>query len=294
MHKKRAGLLPYLLVAPTLVFVAVFTIYPTIASVIGSFYHHRLNILKYRTPRFYGLGNYHELFSSADFQQIIVNTLVYTIILVPLTIVVSFLFALWLRPKKFAPFRIAIFHPTILPAVSAATIWLFFFTPGYGLFNSFLSSLGYGGPQNWSSNPQLALFSLVIVAFWKDAGFYMIYFLAGLQNLPKDVYEALRLEGAHPFVVFFKFTLPLMRRTTLFVSTIAMVGAFRMVDHVIVITSGGPSNKSSLLLYDLWQERFENLNVGKSSAITVILILFLLVFTISNLLFNERKGVIHD
>ncbi len=289
MNKKGRASTPYLLILPTLFFVMVFTVYPTLSSFVKSFYKQRLNIPKFRKPVFIGLENYRELFSSEEFRMILENTVIYVVILVPLTVAAALCFALWLRNPRHAKLRIAIFHPTILPMVSAATIWLFFLTPDYGLFNSFLRFFGYPGPENWVSNPRMALKALMIVAFWKDAGFYMVYYLAGLQSLPEDVYEALRLEGAGPFTVLFRFTLPLLRRTTLFVTTVAVIGAFRTVDHIFIMTSGGPSGSSTLLLYELWQVRFEELNLGHASAITVILVSILLLFTITNFLFQERK-----
>lgn len=291
MIRKSHPLLPYLLILPALVFVLVFTVYPTIASVVGSLFQHRLNIPKYREPVFYGLGNYADLFESEQFRQIMSNTLRYVITIVPLMVVTALFLALWLRQKRFARLRVAMFHPAILPMVSAATVWLFFLTPDYGLFNVFLRLFGYSGAENWTANPDMSLWALIIVAFWKEAGFFMIFYLAGVQNLPNDVYEALRIEGAGPVVTFFRFTLPLLRRTTLFVTTVAVIGAFRTVDHVFVMTQGGPSGSSSLLLYHLWQVRFESLNVGQASAITVILVVMLLAFTITNFLFSERRSV---
>ncbi len=289
MSRKGQGITPYLLILPTLFFVLIFTVYPTISSIVGSFYKQRLNIPKFREPVFNGLGNYRELFGSEGFRMILGNTISYVFVLVPLTVMAALFFALWLRKGGNARFRIAIFHPAILPMVSAATIWLFFLTPDYGLFNRFLRLFGYPGPENWVSNPKMALKALMIVAFWKDAGFYMIYYLAGLQSLPGDVYEALKLEGAGPLTVLFRFTLPLLRRTTLFVTTVAVIGAFRTVDHIFIMTSGGPSGSSTLLLYELWQVRFDQLNLGHASAITVILIFILLLFTVTNFLFQERK-----
>lgn len=290
MTRKGNPFLPYLLILPTLIFVIVFTVYPTIASIVGSLFQHRLNIPRYREPVFYGLGNYIDLFTSAEFRLILANTVRYVATVVPLWVVAALFLALWLQKPRFARFRAAVFHPTMLPMVSAATVWLFFLTPGYGLFNQFLGLFGYAGPENWVSNPDMSLWSLVVVAFWKDAGFYMIFYLAGVQNLPRDVYEALRIEGAGPFVTFFRFTLPLLRRTTLFVTTVAVIGAFRIVDHVFIMTQGGPSGRSTLLLYHLWQVRFDSLNVGQASAITVILIMLLLVFTVSNFLVSERRS----
>lgn len=287
MNRKGARITPYLLLLPTLIFVGVFTIYPTLFSVVRSFFKHRLNIPKYRTPVFNGFGNYRELLDSDAFLMIMSNTIRYVVVLVPVTVLAALFFALWLRKKEFADLRIAIFHPTILPMVSAATVWMFFLTPNYGLFNTFIRFFGYSGPENWVSHPDLALWALIIVAFWKDAGFYMIYYLAGIQNLPEDVYEALKLEGAKPLTVLFRFTLPLLKRTTLFVTTVAVIGAFRTVDHIFILTGGGPSGRSTLLLYELWQVRFENLNLGHAASITVILVLILLSFTITNFLLNE-------
>ncbi len=289
-NRRGHVLLPYLLILPTLIFVVIFTVYPTIASVVGSLFQHRLNVPRFREPVFYGLGNYIDLFSSNEFRLILGNTFRYVVTVVPLWIVTALFLALWLSRPRYTRLRVAMFHPTMLPMVSAATVWMFFLTPDYGLFNEFLGLFGYSGPQNWVSNPDLALRALVIVAFWKDAGFYMIFYLAGVQNLPRDVYEALKLEGAGPVTVFFRFTLPLLRRTTLFVTTVAVIGAFRIVDHVFIMTQGGPSGRSTLLLYHLWQVRFDSLNVGQSAAITVILILVLLVFTVSNFVLGERRS----
>ncbi|WP_234968998.1 carbohydrate ABC transporter permease [Alkalispirochaeta americana] len=282
-------LTPYMLILPTLTFVVIFTIYPTIASVVAAFFQHRLNVPRFREPLFYGLGNYRDLLESSTFRLILRNTIVYVLVLVPMVVTTALVFALWLNKYKGAFFRIAIFHPAILPMVSAATIWLFFFTPGYGIFNQFLRFFGYTGPQNWIANPRMSLWALLIVQFWKDSSFFMIFFLAGVQNLPRDVYEALRIEGVGPVTTFFRFTLPLLRRTSLFVTTVAVIGAFQAVDHVFIMTQGGPSNSSNLLLYHLWQVRFESLNVGRSSAITVLLVLLLLLFTLTNFFASERR-----
>ena len=204
----------------------------------------------------------------------------------------AFLFALLLNRKvRGVGFvRLGFFYPTILPLVSAATSWMFFFTPDYGLFNSTLQLLGYSGPQNWTGNPDLALLSIMIVMVWKNAGFYMIFYLAGLQSLPTDVFEAAAIDGANWWQMLWRVAFPLLRRTTLFITTIAFIGAFREVDHIFVLTKGGPSRASAVLLYHLWQVRFENQDVGQAAAITVILVAVLLIFTISNFLVSERGG----
>lgn len=292
MEKKNIKYAPYLLLAPTLFFVTLFTVWPTLISLFKSLYRQRLNIAKFRVPTFIGLNNYIELFKDSEFLHVLLNTIIYVLGTVPVSIALAFIFAILLNRsmKGIGLFRLAIFYPTILPMVSAATIWMFFLTPDYGLFNTTLSFLGYRGPQNWTGNPDLSLIALMIVAIWKNAGYYMIFYLAGLQNVPNEVYEASTIDGAGWFKTLTAITFPLLHRTTLFISTIAFIGAFQTVDHIFVLTQGGPSGSSTVLLYYLWQERFENLDIGKSSALTIILIVILLVFTITNFRITEEKG----
>lgn len=291
VKKSKFSIFPYILILPTVIFVAMFTAWPVILSFYKSFFLQRMNIARFREPTFIGIENYIDLFTDPSFLQVLKNTINYVIGTVPISIFLGFFFALLVNRNIFAKgiFRLAFFHPMVLPMVSAATIWLFFFTPGYGLLNSSLRMLGYTGPDNWTGNPNLALLSVIIVAIWKNAGYYMIFYLAGLQKLPMDVYESAQLDGANWWQILWKITFPLLRRTTVFITTIAFIDAFRTVDHIFVLTTGGPSQASTVLLFQLWQERFENQNVGLSSAITVIFILILLIFTVTNFLISERE-----
>ncbi len=291
VSRKQLKPLPYILILPTAVFVALFTAWPVLLSIYQSFFRQRMNIARFREPSFIGLGNYVDLFTDPYFIQVIGNTLKYILGTVPISIVLAFLFALLVNRKVrgIGFFRLAFFHPMVLPMVSAATIWLFFFTPNYGLFNTALRFLGYSGAENWTGNPDLALLSVIIVAIWKNSGYYMIFYLAGLQNLPVDVYEASALDGATGWQTLWQITFPLLRRTTLFITIVAFIDAFRTVDHVFVLTSGGPSRTSTLLLFELWQQRFEYQDIGASAAITVIFVVVLLAFTVTNFITSERK-----
>lgn len=289
--KSKFSVFPYILTLPTVIFVAMFTAWPVLLSIYKSFFLQRMNIAKFREPTFIGLENYVDLFTDPNFLQVLKNTVNYVIGTVPISIFLGFLFALLVNRNIFGKgvFRLAFFHPMVLPMVSAATIWMFFFTPSYGLLNSSLRFLGYTGPENWTGNPNLALLSVIIVGIWKNAGYYMIFYLAGLQKLPLDVFESAQLDGANWWQILWKITFPLLKRTTVFITTIAFIDAFRTVDHIFVLTTGGPSQASTVLLFQLWQERFENQNVGLSSAITVIFILVLLIFTVTNFLVSERE-----
>lgn len=289
--QKRLNPLPYILILPTAAFVALFTAWPVLLSLYQSFFRQRMNIARFREPTFIGLENYIELFTDPYFIQVIRNTLLYIIGTVPASLLLGFLFALLVNRKirGIGFLRLAYFHPMVLPMVSAATIWLFFFTPNYGLFNTSLRLLGYSGAENWTGNPNLALISVIIVAIWKNAGYYMIFYLAGLQNLPGEVYEAAALDGATGWQIMWEITLPLLRRTTLFITIIAFIDAFRTVDHIFVLTTGGPSRASTVLLFELWLQRFEYQDIGASAAITVIFVVVLLAFTVTNFLTSERK-----
>jgi len=249
-----------------------------------------MNVVRFREPTFIGIDNYANLFTDDRFHNIVGNTLLYVLGTVPLSIILGFLFALLVNRslKGIGWARLAFFHPALLPMVSAATVWKFFFTPDYGLFNSTIRFFGYHGAENWTGNPDLALLTIMIVALWKNSGYYMLFYLAGLQNLPADVYEAAALDGASGWTTLWRITFPLLRRTTVFITTIAFIDAFRTVDHIFVLTAGGPSRASTVLLYYLWQLRFENQDIGLSATLTVLFVAVLLVFTITNFVVSER------
>ncbi|MHB8632283.1 MAG: carbohydrate ABC transporter permease, partial [Candidatus Limnocylindria bacterium] len=279
--------LPYALVLPTLAFVAAFTLWPSVRVVFDSLFTQNQAV---QTPLFTGFGNYASLLHDAGFRQVIVNTLFYAGVTVPVSVVLALLLGLELdRPLRAVGLhRLAFFHPTILPMVSAATIWLFMYAPGYGLVNVFLGNFGVGS-QNWLGDPQLALPALMVVGIWKQTGYFMLFYLAGLQGLPREVFDAAHIDGASRLQTLRYLTVPLLRGTTLFVTTIAVVDAFQTVDQIYIMTGGGPTNATSMLLFDVWQTLFSFLDIGRASAMSVILIVALLVFSIANFASVERR-----
>ncbi len=283
-----AAALPYLLALPTLIFVTVFTLYPTIRVFYDSLFIQNQAV---QTPTFAGAGNYAALFSDAGFQQVIWNTVIYVIVTVPVSVFLALILALLLNREFRARglFRLGFFYPTVLPMVSAATIWLFMYTADYGLINLFLG-LFHIPSQNWLGSSNLALPALMLLGIWKQTGYFMIFYLAGLQGLPHDVFEAASLDGANPIQVTRFLTFPLLMGTTLFVTTIAVVNAFETVDQIYIMTGGGPNNASNMLLFYLWQTLFSFLDVGRASALSVILIAVLLIFTVSNYIYTERRA----
>lgn len=314
-QRKSINFLPYLLILPTFVFVVLFTIYPTIKVVQDSqvYYHPNrpdraintdLNLpgieeaqRSIRGPHNVGLAYFRTMFDSSTpegqiFYQVMGNTARYVIITVPASIILSFFFALLVNRtfRGIGLARVAFFYPTMLPMVSAATIWLFFFTPDYGLWNSALRFFGYQGPENWVINGDLALLSLMIVYIWKNTGYFMIFYLAGLQSLPSDIYEAADLDGATWLRKTISLTIPLLRRTTLFVTVIAIINAFQSIDHAMVLTQELVTGEADLLLFEIYQQRFVLQNYGFANALTVFMIALLLFFTMVNFLVSEQSN----
>ena len=285
---RRVAVLPYLLIAPTIFFVALFTLWPTVLVAFDSLF---LQNEAVQVPQFTGLGNYAALAGDATFRQVIVNTIVYVVVTVPISVVLALILALALnrRLRALGLFRLAFFYPAVLPMVSAATIWLFMYAPGYGLVNVFLGILHLPG-QNWLGSSNLALIALMILGVWKQTGYFMIFYLAGLQGLPHEVFEAANLDGASPLQTVRHLTLPLLMGTTLFVTTIAVVNAFETVDQIYIMTGGGPTNATTMLLFDIWQTLFSFFDQGTASALSVILIGVLLVFTVVNFTQVERRA----
>ncbi|MCL4487181.1 MAG: sugar ABC transporter permease [Chloroflexi bacterium] len=282
-----AAALPYLLLFPTLLFVTVFTLWPAVRVLYDSLFFQNQAV---QTPQFAGIGNYTALLADQGFHDVLLNTFIYVLVTVPISVFLALVLALALNRKfrALGLYRLAFFYPTVLPMVSAATIWLFMYTPGYGLVNVFLETLHIPS-QNWLGSSNLALIALMIVGIWKQTGYFMIFYLAGLQGLPHEIFEAAELDGASTIQTSRYLTIPLLMGTTLFVTTIAVVNAFETVDLIYIMTGGGPVNSTNMLLFDLWQTLFSYLDVGKASAISVILILVLLAFTVLNFVHTERR-----
>ena len=175
----------------------------------------------------------------------------------------------------------------MLPLIGAASIWSFIFSDSIGLANAILKTFGHQG-LNWLGDRNLVLFSVIVVNIWKQAGYFMIFFLAGLQNISRDIFEAAALDGAGPFQQFAFLTMPLLRRTVLFVVVIAFTFAFQTVEQLQALGEGGPADSANLLLYLVFQNISERRNWGYVNAMTIVLIGVVLVFTLSNFLLFER------
>jgi sn-glycerol 3-phosphate transport system permease protein len=288
--QRRGGrtLQAYLLLLPSLIFLIPFTIWPALRVIYTSLF---LVDISHPNPTFIGLGNFVAEFTNPIFLQVLRNTALYTLGTVPISVVLALLLAIEVNKRlRLAGFyRTALFYPTILPTVGAAAIWLFVYVPSFGLFDRLLSVFGVGS-HNWLGDPGLVLPALMLIMIWKQTGYFMVFYLAGLQNLPQSVFEAAELDGASGWRSLISLTMPLLSGTTVFVSTVALVDSFQTVDQLFILTQGGPNNSSSLLLYWLYIEGFHNFNIGRASAVTVVMIVIVLAVSMFNFRFQDREA----
>ncbi len=270
---RRETVHAWLLLSPALVLLVAFTHWPAVATVVDSLYSTPRGA---RPAHWVGLATYAGLLDDPVFFQALRNNFVYALATIPLSVVLALVMALAVNqamPGR-AALRMAFFLPTMLPMIAIANIWLFFYTPDYGLLDQVLGAIGFGR-HNWLGDPAYALPSLIAVAVWKEAGFFMIFYLAALQSLPPVLREAGQLEGAGRWYYLRRVTLPLLMPTTLFVLVNAVVNAFRVVDQVVVMTHGGPDNATTLLLYYIYEAGFRFWDTSLAAALTVVLLVIL-------------------
>ena len=286
----RAGppaLTPWLLLLPALVLLVAFTHYPAVATLWHSFF----STPKGASPSvFVGAENYALMVDDPVFWRALKNNLWFALGTIPVSIALAILMALWVNDRLAGRglLRLAYFTPTVLPMIAVANIWLFFYTPQYGLLEQITQALGLPS-RNWLGSPDTVLGAMIVVAIWKEAGFFMIFYLAALQQVSPTLAEAAGLEGASRWQYFWRVQFPLLMPTTLFVLVNAVINAFRMVDHIIVMTRGGPDNATSLLLFRIYELGFGFWDTGLASAMTVILLLGLALIALAQYGFLERR-----
>lgn len=278
----------WLLLLPALVLLVTFTHYPTVLTVLHSFFFIPKDFTK--PAKFIGFGNYEGLVQDPIFWQVLHNNVVYAAGTIPASIAIAILMAVWVDGRMPARglVRAAYFTPTVLPMVAIANIWLFFYTPGIGLLDKLLALFGVGS-HNWLGDPATVLPCLIVMTIWKEAGFFMIFYLAALQSIPPDLHEAATLEGAGRWYYFRRVTFPLLMPTTLFVLINAVINSFKLVDQLFIMTKGGPDNASNLLLYYIYENAFNYWDTGYAATLTVVLLVILMVCAIGQFVLFEKR-----
>ncbi len=274
-------------VSPALILLTLFAFYPTLSTVWDSVF--RVGIPA-RPAHFVGLGNYRTLFDDPTFHQVLRNNVIYAAVTIPASTGIALGMALWanaaLPGRAFV--RLAYFTPTLLPMIAAANLWLYFYTPDLGLFDRI--GAWFGAPSiNWLGEPGTALWAVTAVTVWKEAGFFMLFYLAALQSIPPELKEAAVIEGAGRWYYTCRVALPLLMPTTLFVMVNATIQSISLIDHLFILTKGGPDNASKLLLYWIWENAFAYFDESTAAAITVLVLGALAVVGIVQFIVAERR-----
>ncbi|HET7153078.1 MAG TPA: sugar ABC transporter permease, partial [Candidatus Kapabacteria bacterium] len=271
-------LTPYLFLSPILIGMLVLSVGPILISFIASFT--QWDIVS--PPQWVGAGNYKEIVSSDLFWQVLRNTFYYVALAVPLTIILSLFLAIAVnrKLKGIGLFRTVYFLPVVTSMVAVAIVWGWLYNPEYGLINYVLRSwFGVQGPA-WLRDPNWAMPAMIIVGVWKALGYNMMIFLAGLQSVPDEYYEAARLDGANTRQRFFNITLPMLTPTIFFVLVVTLIGSFQVFEQTYILTRGGPANATLTISYFIFQNAFQFFRMGYASALAYVLFAIVFVLTL--------------
>jgi len=287
LEHRRQAIYGWLLFAPAAVMLSVFAFYPSIATFWSSLFSRGT---RRRPSEFIGVENYNDLFADPTFWIVVKNNLFYAGVTIPVSIGIALVMALWANSRISARsfVRTAYFTPTVLPMIAAANLWLFFYTPGLGVLDKIGSLFGLAS-INWLGQPETALWAIVIVTVWKEAGFFMIFYLAALQTIPPDLKEAADIEGASRFTYTRRIVLPLLMPTTIFIMVNALINSVKLIDHLFILTKGGPSDASKLILYYIWEMAFAFFDAPHAAALTILVLAGLCVTAAVQFFYLDRR-----
>jgi len=278
---------PYLYILPSFVFLAIFTYYPFVNSMYLSFFKYNLS-----TPdkAFNGLSNYVHILHDPLFWTVVKNNIAYASGTIAVSVSLGMILAIVVHEnvKRKGFYQVAIFYPNVIPMAAAAMVWVWLFTPGYGLINYSIRQLGFPDIK-WLEDRQFALVALMVVGVWKRVGYYMIIFMAGLQNIPQEIYAAGALDGATGLKKNVYLTLPLLSPTTFFVVIIAIMHSFQAIDQIYLMTHGGPGNATNMFVYFIYENAFMFYDIGYASALTSVLLFLLLLLTLVAFTVSARR-----
>lgn len=279
----------YAFALPFIASISIFLIGPLIYAFIISF--KEFSFLNPEASRWIGFANYIKLFSDPTFKRALLNTTLYSLGVVPTQLVIALILALIvnsdIKGKTF--FRVAYYIPTVTSTVAVSVIFLYLFKAD-GLVNALLAKFGIQGPT-WFNDVRFALPSIMMMAIWSSVGNYMVIFLAGLQDIPSELYEAAEVDGANKFQRFFKITLPMLRPIVFFNLVMSLIGTFQVFDQAYVVSqgTGGPLDATMTVVLDIYRTGFRDFNMGYASAMAFVLFVIILILTlIQRKLFKEE------
>jgi multiple sugar transport system permease protein len=296
MPRKRSlgryqALMAYLFISPSMFLFAVFVLLPALMAFYLSFTNY--DIL--RPAEWIGLDNYERLKNDRLFWTSLENIVEYAAFFVPLIIVSSLSLALALNRKRpgMKLFRMIYYLPVITSPVAASVVWRWILNKQYGLLNELLGYVGIEGPA-WLSQTDTAMTAIILVTLWQGIGSNMVIYLAGLQGIPKQLYEAAMLDGANAWGCFRHITWPSLRATTFLISTMALISSFQLFDQAYVLTKGGPGHATRTPVYHIYEMGFNRLRMGYASALSLVLFLIIFVVTLVNLRLNREQNLLTE
>ena len=289
-RKKKEALQGVIYILPSFILIACFSVLPIFMS--GYFSFTSYNVMN--DPTFAGLENYAKIFKDAYVADAIKNTLAYVVITVPIQTILSLVFAAFLAYKmqnKTGGFlRSIMFIPVIASAVTAGTIWRIILNTDGGLLNNLLGVF-HISPVNWLGSTQTALISICIVAIWKNVGYFLVIYYAGIMGISKDLYEAARVDGATNIQQFFKITMPMLKPITYLVVTLGIIWSFQVFDLSYQMTGGGPGRSTVTIVMAIYNAAFKQYKMGYACAMAMVLLVIVLIINgLENLLFKEKEA----
>ena len=282
----RNNLVAYSFLLPNFLGFLIFTLIPVVAALVLSF----MEWDSANPMVFVGFKNFMKLTTDETFKISLWNTIYYAVVSVPLTLVLSLVLAIILnnKIKGVGVFRAIFFFPYVTSLIAIAVVWNMLFHPTLGPVNQVLMAFGIKNPPGWTSSVEWAMPALIIVNIWRNAGYYMVMYLSGLQGIPRELYEAATVDGANGWQKFRKITLPMLTPTTFFVSIMLTISCFKVFDLVQVMTDGGPGRATNVLVYHIYNQAFLNFKFGYSSAISMVLFAIVLIITIVQFQFEKK------
>lgn len=286
MFKYYKKYTPYLFLLPAGIILLFFFFIPFFETILLSFKDYSSSIYN---PTLVGLQNYIQLMHSPIFYKVLFNTFLYLIIAVPVLAILPLFLAVLVSQKirGITLYKILIYLPVIVSIVVAAIAFKWLYAQ-QGILNYFLIHFGFN-PIGWLTDTRFALISVIIVTIWKGIGYYMMIYLAALMSVPKELYEACDIDGANPLRKHLTVTIPHIMPTIALVSTISAISAMKVFAEIYVMTKGGPLNSSKTIVYYIYERAFENLDLGYASAMAVVLLVIVMIFSLINILCFERN-----
>ncbi len=275
----------YLMIFPAYFIFVVFVLYPIGQVIYYSFTDYNF----YAKPEFVGFSNYARLLRDEEFLKSILNTFFYAAgTLLPQLFLGLFFAVCLFRKSRLVPlFRAAIYVPHIMSMVCVSMIWLLFYDPNYGIFNQVLGFFGISA-KRWLQDPVLAMPCIVLMSIWKSCGYSMVIYLAGLTNIPEELYEAAKLDGASGLRQFLDISLPLLRPTTFFLLVTGVVNSFLVFEQVNIMTGGGPLKSTTTIVHQIYERGLKDFQMGYAGAMSVILLIFSVLVTLLIFRFGSK------